>query len=241
MASYQGMSYIQQQVESIYSQLLPDDELVISDNGSTDGTYQYLQKIAQSDSRINLYQLYDEKGILANFQNAIKKSRGELIFLSDQDDVWLSGRLEQMTSCFEKNPDLLAVQSDAELIDESGQLILPSFFTLRHCGSGVWKNFHKNTWQGCSMGIRRSLLKLALPFPKGLPMHDMWLGILADMAGKTEFIPDVLTQYRRHAGNQSELKPAVWYQVIIWRIRLAWALLSRVPQIHQFHRFRQLP
>lgn len=234
MAAYQGMPYISQQLSSILAQLSPDDEIVISDNGSTDGTMEYLQSEAQKDSRIRLFSLPAPQGVLPNFQNALQQCRGDIIFLSDQDDIWKPNKMARITALFAANPKLLAVQGDAELIDMDNQLTAPSFFALLKCGSGIWKNFRKNTWQGCSMAFRRSLLQAALPFPRTIPMHDVWIGMLADLAGDVQFLPEVLISYRRHADNQSGETPAGWGQVILWRIHLAGAILVKIPAVRRY-------
>ena len=234
MAAYQGMPYIRQQLSSILVQLSPEDEIVISDNGSTDGTMEYLQSEVQKDSRIRLFSLPAPRGVLPNFQNALQHSRGDIIFLSDQDDIWKPKKMDRITDLFSANPKLLAVQGDAELIDADNQLTEPSFFALRRCGPGIWRNFRKNTWQGCSMAFRRSLLRAALPFPRKIPMHDVWIGILAELAGEVQFLPEVLISYRRHADNQSGDKPAGRGQVILWRIHLAGAILKRLPAVRRY-------
>jgi len=231
MATYQGMPYIREQMATILTQLAEDDEIIVSDNGSTDGTDLYVQSLSASDSRIRFFRYIEKKGVQANFQNTLAQCRGEIIFLCDQDDVWYEKRMDRMSELFAQNPALLAVQADAEIIDKDQHLISPSFFELRHSGSGVWKNFYKNTWQGCNMAIRRSLLDVAMPFPNSIPMHDMWIGILAELIGEVLFFPEILSGYRRHDDNKSGMKPSSGWQVFLWRIRLAGALLTRIPQI----------
>ena len=234
MASYQGMPYITAQLDSILVQLHSDDEVVVSDNGSTDGTLEYLQSKSQKDSRIRIFTLASPKGVLPNFQNALQQCRGDIIFLSDQDDIWKGNKVEVISLLFDSDPHLLAVQADAELIDSAGRPIAPSFFAIRKCGKGFWKNYVKNTWQGCSMAFRRSVLELALPFPAKIPMHDMWIGILSDLAGNVVFLPEVLISYRRHEDNRTAMKKARWHTVIIWRLRLGGAILARLGRIRKF-------
>lgn len=229
MATYQGMPYITAQIDSILAQLAPEDELVISDNGSTDGTLDYLQSIAQTDPRVRILSLTSEKGILPNFQNALQECKGDIIFLCDQDDIWKPEKMNTISKLFDKQPNLMAVQSDAEIINAKGERIASSFFSQRKCGPGLWKNFHKNTWQGCSMAFRRSLLAVALPFPRKIPMHDVWIGMLSEIAGDVIFLPEILTSYRRHSDNQSPGKPAGIRQVILWRICLLGAILAKIP------------
>ena len=236
LAAYQGMPYIRQQLDSILVQMLPEDELVISDNGSTDGTWEYLMSEAKRDSRIRLFTLSAPKGVVPNFQNALEHCSGDIIYLSDQDDIWKSHKMERIGSLFAADPKLLAVQGDAELIDGENRPAAPSFFALRKCGPGVWKNYRKNTWQGCSMAFRRELLAAVLPFPAKIPMHDMWIGIIAELAGDVLFLPEVLISYRRHENNRSADSRAGWGKVILWRIRLGWAILRRRPSLRRFCR-----
>ncbi|MEA4888142.1 MAG: glycosyltransferase family 2 protein [Clostridiaceae bacterium] len=236
MTTYNGLPFVREQLQSIRMQMKAEDELIISDNGSTDGTWEWLLEQAQADPRLKPERYLEQKGVIANFGHALTLCRGDLIFLSDQDDVWLPGRLDKFVELFRESPRLVLAQADAELIDGEGRVLAPSYFSLRRCGSGIWKNFYKNTWQGCSLCFRKGLLALALPFPKSIPMHDMWLGLIAEMTGEVCFLPLVLTRYRRHEHNESGLRPAGWRQVVQWRIQLAAALVSKLSYIRHEQR-----
>lgn len=227
MASYNGMPYIREQIASIVDQLGPDDELVISDNGSTDGTLAFLGECAAEDPRLRLLRFDGDKGVVPNFENAIRACRGNLLFLSDQDDIWLPGHMDRMTSLFDRDPGLMAVQANAEWMDGKGIRLGTTFFEYRHSGPGIIRNFYKNTWQGCNMAFRRTVLDAALPFPKRIPMHDMWIGILSEMTGRVLFVPEILSMYRRHEGNASGITRSSVLKVLGFRIRLAAALLCR--------------
>ena len=146
MASYNGMPYIKEQTESILSQIGADDELVISDNGSTDGTAGFLEERALADPRIRLFRFDGAKGVVPNFENALRQCRGTILFLSDQDDVWLPGHIDRMASLFEEDSGLMAVQANAEWIDGEGNRLGTDFFGYRRSGPGIMKNFCKNTW-----------------------------------------------------------------------------------------------
>ena len=234
MATRDGQAFLQEQLGSILDQLGPDDELVVSDNGSTDGTFAILSERAEGDGRIRLLSYTAKQGVVPNFAHGLSQVRGDVVLLSDQDDVWLPGRVDFFRQIFDRHPGPLLVQTDAELIDEDGRTTAPSFFLLRRCGPGIWKNFRKNTYQGCSMGFRRRLLDLALPFPDRLPMHDVWLGLLAECTGCVSFEAQVLTRHRRHRSNESDLRRSVWTRVALWRLQLAIALLGRLPRALRF-------
>ncbi|MDD2534638.1 MAG: glycosyltransferase family 2 protein [Eubacteriales bacterium] len=233
LAAFNGRHFIEAQVASILVQLSATDELVVADNGSSDGTWTWLEVMASTDSRVRIFQNTKTHGVIANFEFAIMQCRGDVIFLSDQDDLWLDGKVSKMTEALFSTHNLLLVQSDARLIDETDQVIEPSFFALRRSGPGIIKNFIRNTYQGCTLAFRRELLDLALPFPPYLPMHDMWLGILAESVGDVLFMPDCLTAYRRHRDNRSGLSPRETRQILSWRLDLAWALFRRWPTIRQ--------
>ena len=230
MASYNGMPYIKEQISSIVSQLAADDELVISDNGSTDGTAGFIGELADKDPRIRLFRFDGAKGVVPNFENALRECRGTLVFLSDQDDIWLPEHMDRMTEHFDKDPALMAVQANADWIDGKGERLGTNFFEYRRSGPGITKNFYKNTWQGCNMAFRRTVLDAALPFPKKIPMHDMWIGILSEIAGRVLFLPEILSLYRRHDGNVSGVSRSPMFRVAGFRIRLAFALLKRYPR-----------
>lgn len=227
MITYNGLQFLPEQVHSILGQLTRADELVISDDGSTDGTWDWLSSLANQDPRVRLFRNQGRPGVIGNFDQALRLCQGEIIFLSDQDDRWYPDKVARLSQAL-AGPDVIwLAQSDAELIDEQGQVTAPSFYALRQSRPGFWTNFWRNTYQGCTLAFRRELLDLALPLPTRLPMHDMWLGLLAELAGNVRFIPDRLTGYRRHSDNQSALTPRSPGQILVWRLNLALALAGR--------------
>jgi glycosyltransferase involved in cell wall biosynthesis len=230
MATWQGRAHLDEQLDSVLAQLGPDDELVVSDDGSTDGTWEELLARAADDGRIRISRTARRLGVVGNFANALASVHGDIVLLSDQDDVWLPGRVDYFRLRFAEDPDCLLLQVDAEIVDAEGRSTGITFFQLRRCGPGRWRNFVHNTYQGCSLGFRRGLLDVALPFPAGLPMHDGWLGLLAETVGHVSFEPVVLLRHRRHDGNRSALTHAPWNRVLLWRLALADAYLRRWPR-----------
>ena len=236
MATWQGRAYLDEQLDSLLVQLGPDDELVASDDGSTDGTWEELLARAADDDRIRPVRTARRLGVVGNFANALASVHGDIVLLSDQDDVWLPGRVDYFRLRFAEDPECILLQVDAEIVDAEGHATGTTFFRLRRCGPGRWKNFVHNTYQGCSLGFRRRLLDVALPFPAGLPMHDVWLGLLAETVGRVSFEPVVLMRHRRHDGNRSGLSRAPWHRVLLWRLALADAYLRRWPRARRARR-----
>jgi len=193
MAVYNGLPHIREQVSSILEQLSDVDELVISDNGSTDGTLEYLT--ALSDYRIRLVSC-DIQGVCANFESALMHSEGEYIFLSDQDDVWLSGRLDYGLRMLE-DYDLSAVSllMSSENSTDRVSIITPS--------GGFVRNLLKNSFPGCALCFRRAVLEWVIPFPLSLPMHDWWIVLMCLVKGKVATTAEVYISYRRHDCNAS--------------------------------------
>lgn len=227
MATYNGEKYIAEQLASILPQLGEFDEIVISDNFSTDGTVNAVMGFG--DSRIKINQFY-ERNIVLNFENAIKLAKGNLIFLADQDDIWLPNKLKIMCN-YLQNSDL--VLSDCNIVDQSLNLIFPSFLKHRNVKSGLLNNIFRNGYLGCCMGFRRSLLDFALPFPRSLPMHDWWLGLVAEIYGKVTVVEIPLLLYRRHGANASQTTQSSrtsFAKRLIWRLHLIRSLIFRAAQ-----------
>ncbi len=194
IATYNGEKYIKEQLDSILCQLGNDDEVIISDDGSTDQTIEIIE--SYKDKRIRLVRNAEIRSVVSNFENAIKNAQGDYIFLSDQDDVWLPDKVKIMCDVLQKK-DL--VVCDAEMIDANNKLLRTSFYEMRNSGSGFLKNLIRNTYLGCCMAFRKDILKYILPFPKHIAMHDIWIGLCVELMGNPFFIQQKLVQYRNHS------------------------------------------
>ncbi|WP_144916890.1 glycosyltransferase family 2 protein [Mucilaginibacter frigoritolerans] len=198
MATYNGEKYIYQQIKSILNQLSALDELIISDDGSKDQTILILESF--NDTRIKIFKNEKSNGPVGNFENALSKAKGDIIFLADQDDVWLPGKINTHTLLHEKY-DL--VISDAKVVNEAGDMIYESFFKERDSRPGLFNNLIKNSYIGCCMSFNRRILNYALPFPAYIHMHDWWIGLIGELKGHTIFCNDQLMNYVRHQNNAS--------------------------------------
>ena len=234
MATYNGKQYLAEQLSSVLAELLPDDELIIVDDGSQDGTLELLDSLESPAVRIvrNL----TNAGVLATFERGLLLSSKEIIFLCDQDDVWLPGKRAAFVDAFERDPRTLVVVSDAQLIDASGSVTAPSFMATRGgFRGGILSTLVRNRYLGCAMALRRELLFAALPIPRWVPMHDMWLGALGSILGRVHYIPVPLMQYRRHGGNVSPSRRQGWSRMLRWRLALLLALAGRLCKLALGH------
>lgn len=199
LATYNGSAYIEAQLRSVLEQLSQKDEIVVADDGSADDTIAIVDAIG--DPRIRWVAQGGRLGVVKNFERSVSAAGGEYIFLCDQDDVWLPGKIELCIAALQTH---LLVVTDCKIVDSELNEIAPSFFRLRNSGSGLLHNLWKNGYLGCCMAFRRELLNYALPFPQGIPMHDMWLGMIAETQGSVSFLPKPLSLYRRHICSASD-------------------------------------
>lgn len=227
MAMYNGAAFVGRQVESILAQLSAEDELVVVDDASSDESPAILSGI--KDPRLHVHRNERNLGVLQTFERALSLSRGEILFLSDHDDVWLPGKVARALEIFASHPRVTMVVSDAALIDDEGRTLNESFFSVRgRFARGFVRNFVKNKYLGCTLSFRREMLRRFLPIPRDVPMHDIWFGLLNEIYGETYFIDAPLVAYRRHRSNASPLIHRGPGQILLWRARLAKNLVLRV-------------
>lgn len=229
MATYNGEKYVREQIDSILCQLSEDDELVISDDHSKDSTVKIIE--SYHDNRIHLF--YNNglaKGVTHNFENALLHSKGDIIFLADQDDVWLPTKIQEL-SLFLIQGNYDVVTGNCALTDSQLNVIQPKYYTtLSPIDKSVWGNFVKDLWLGSCMAFKREVLIQALPFPKKMAAHDLWIALYSQIHFKCGYYPKVLQLYRRHdstvsfAGSKSTNKLS--YK-ISYRLYLAYWLLVR--------------
>lgn len=227
MATYNGENFLKQQIDSILIQLGEEDELIISDDHSSDQTIAIVENYIINDPRVKLF-FNSGKGVTSNFDNAIKKTSKDIIFLCDQDDIWKSNKVAIIKEYYQNNPEILMIMSDITVVDNDLNPTIDSFYEFRGSRTGVLKNIIKNSYIGCAMSFRKELKKQILPIPKNVPMHDMWIGLVADSSKSALLIPEKLIYYRRHENtvttveNKSSLKDKV-----MWRFQIISLLLSK--------------
>lgn len=219
MAAYNGEKYISEQIDSILLQLKDNDELVISLNPSSDKTKDIINRFVKKDCRVKLF-ICEKKGVVSNFENAIKHCNNEIIFLSDQDDIWLPDKIQTVLPLLQLK-EAIAVAHQPTLVDSGLKPICVSNREM-HCVKKIssLRILCKNCIQGSCLAFRREVLKYALPFPSKLPMHDSWLGIVAASLGKVILVSDELILYRQHENNVTSRN----HQKIMKMIKDRWQL-----------------
>jgi glycosyltransferase involved in cell wall biosynthesis len=200
LASYQGAGFIAEQIQSILPQLQPGDRIYLSDDGSSDSTVEIASGLSASVTVVGAERV---GGVVANFERALAAAYAgdaELFVLCDQDDVWLPGRLELIRSGLDKH-DLLLL--DGLLVDGALAPMGKTISAAVGVRAGFWRNLGKNSFIGCCMAFRRSVLDATLPFPKGIWWHDWYIGLVAEVFFDIKRYSEHTMLYRRHGGNHS--------------------------------------
>ena len=216
IAAYNGGTYIAKQLSSVVSQLGADDEVIISDDKPDGDTYAAVEPFL-SDARIR-YIHGPAKGVDANKEFLLRECTGDVAFLCDQDDVWLDGKVERVMSAIKGGA--CCVLHNAYITDENLEKSGKTLFEDRGAKTGVMHNIIRNCYTGACMALTRQAFTAALPFPKNLPMHDQWLGLVSEKVGRVELIDEPLLLYRRNPGSMTGGKTSL-KQKITWRINIA--------------------
>lgn len=190
IATYNGERYIRCQLESILREIGHGDEVIISDDSSTDNTIEIIR--SYQDSRIQIYGQQNWHSPIFNFENAIRHARGDIIFLADQDDKWLPGRVA-------KAKEMHAAGYNFVLCNRKN--IYKDSNEVYHTDNPIkntWNTLWKSPFIGCMMSFDRKVADLAQPFPKTIAMHDLWIGLLAQRNLRCGYIDEPLVEYNRH-------------------------------------------
>lgn len=228
MATYNGEKYIKEQLESILSQLHEEDEVIISDDHSSDNTLEIIKTL--NDIRIKIFVNELGKGYSKNFENSIAHSSGDVVFLSDQDDVWMPNKVQTMIEELESAD---VVISDALITDENLRVTLGSHFKLHGTRNGFLNNWLKTRYIGACMAFNKNILKKIMPFPNNpkLCAHDYWIANVSEFYYNVKLVDQPLIKYRRHGSNAStggeKSKNSLYHKLKV-RIYTFSKLLSRI-------------
>lgn len=199
LATMNGAGFLRTQLESFCSQTRLPDQLVVTDDGSTDGTVEIVEQIAATAPfEVVLHRNGTNLGVTKNFENAISRCSGEIVFLSDQDDIWFPDKIERVLATFEAHPTTQLVINDARIVDASATPTpLTKLGQTRSLGLS-----DDHFINGCCSTLRASFLNVLLPFPEGVA-HDMWIHQLSLRLGLRVVCDEVLQDFRRHGDNVS--------------------------------------
>jgi len=213
LCTYNGERFIEQQLRSILDQVPAPYEIVVSDDGSTDGTLEIVRAVLREwagATKTTLLVNETPRGVTGNFEQAMLACGGDVIALSDQDDVWVPGRLARILPAFD-DESVLLVASNAQLISAQGHPLDHTLFDALELSSATIARLNspsaytallpRNLLTGATMVVRRSLVEASAPFP-AVWVHDEWLAITAALRGRLLVLPDSLVLYRQHGGNQ---------------------------------------
>ena len=228
LASYNGEKYIHEQLSSILACLDSEDELIVSDDGSSDGTISIIKDLVLRDKRIKLVD-GPHRGVIANFSNLISLAKGDEIFLSDQDDVWHPDKVSKVMSTFEMTGTDL-VTHNARIVDSERNPTKSTLFSIRSSKPGFLKNVVKNSYVGCCMAFKREIVPYILPIPENIEMHDWWIGLVGELMTSPVFIDDELIDYRRHNANVSPMNHYGFKKMVNNRV----VLLTEIAKRRQF-------
>lgn len=224
MCTYNGARHIHAQLMSIISQTRQPDELVIVDDASTDMTLDITEKtLSNFGGSVIIKRNEKNIGHQKNFRQALSMANGDIIFLSDQDDVWMMSKIETIMAAFENRESPLLVFHDAELTNAKLNTLYPSFWAtmtppfipdefIRH---DYWHLFHANVVQGAATAIRRELFDAAQPFPSAA-FHDEWLALVAAAKGRILPHDDILIKYRQDTNAVGGLPLTVTGKIKKW-------------------------
>lgn len=187
MAVYNGEKYIAEQIVSIAEQTVKPDEIVVCDDCSTDNSELVIKKLCK-EYALNLTYIRNDKniGFNKNFEKAILHCTGDIIFLSDQDDVWNNRKIELMMNVFMQHKNIQLVFHDSEITDSRLETIYPSLWRYLGFDGSNQKLYHllflehTNTIQGTAIAVRKKFARETIPFPNPFPknlVYDYWLGL----------------------------------------------------------------
>jgi glycosyltransferase involved in cell wall biosynthesis len=212
LCTHNGARFVEEQVRSILGQSVPPVEIVLSDDASTDDTVARVVALVEpSGVRLTVLSNVPALGVTRNFEQAILACTGEIIALSDQDDVWHPDRLERVLGRFAADPGLLLLHGDAVLVDERGEPLRHTLFeslevsddeiTEIEQGRAFAALLRRNLVTGATAVFRRALVDAAVPFPAAW-VHDEWLAVIAATIGRVGVTRERLVDYRQHGANE---------------------------------------
>lgn len=213
LATFNGAAYLDAQLESMAAQTRVPDEIVVTDDRSTDATAAIVAAFAQRHPGIAVrFECNAERlGSTRNFEAAVRRCRGDIVLFSDQDDLWLAERVSRAVDAFAHDPGLTYVFCNGRIVDASGAHLRGTLFSgaaftpaeraAFAAGDALRVLLRHNVVTGAALAVRRDALERILPFEPGW-IHDYFIAFMLSATGRGGFLEEPLIRYRRHAGQQ---------------------------------------
>lgn len=226
LCTHNGAAFVGEQVRSILDQVPAPQELVVGDDASTDDTVAIVERAVarhraeHPTAAVSLRVLRRERalGVTANFDSTIAACSGDIVALSDQDDVWPPGRLARLLPLFD-DPRVSLVHTDARLVDADGRDTGARLLATLEAtgderarlqrGEALPALLRRNLVTGATVLVRRELARRAAPFPAAW-VHDEWLAIMAAVEGGLRLVDEPWLDYRQHGANVIGASEVTW-------------------------------
>lgn len=222
MATYNGEAYIEEQIVSILNQISEKDEIIISDDGSTDNTLNIILKYSMLYPQVKLIN-GPSKGIVKNFENAILNCKNDIIFLSDQDDVWVNSKIKKILDIFENNDNIFLILHNANIMCGTE---LTNIKLIEKYREGWINNILKSSYWGCCMAFRKEIISSFIPFDDKEIAHDQIIGLICEKKHFSYFYDKPLIYHRLHNNNKTQKQKLK--NKVIFRIKLLNSFLKRI-------------
>lgn len=225
MAVYNGEKYLPEQIDSIICQLDAEDELIISYDNSEDNTLEIITRYAANDHRIKIVK-NENPGLFNNFQNAINNCNNEIIFISDQDDIWSNEKCKVVLNHFELEEVDMIIHNGIHF-NNNTKNVSDDFFKLYGISDNLLKNFIMPRYSGCCMAFKREIVPILLPIPHTIGGYDHWIGMVGQTYFKTLFLNEELILHRLHDNNFTPVSRRPLFEILNVRFHLLFNLLKR--------------
>ncbi len=229
MAVFNGEKYIKEQLDSIIGQTVKPDEIVICDDSGNNETFKAIEPFIERYPGLIQYHKNDSSlGASKNFEKAISLTNGDLIFLSDQDDVWNKTKIGKLASLLNDSPDCGGAFCNSEVVDQELNPLGYTHWDLRGFSADQPESEHRNHLDffvrrvpaaGHNIAFKCRLKDLVLPFPELEECHDTWLGLIIEATEGWCFTAECLTKFRQHDSNLSKAGKFNQLQQALYAIR----------------------
>lgn len=213
MCTYNGEKFLEKQLDSILNQSLPVNEIIVCDDKSTDSTVSILKQYKEKHPEIfKIFINVDNLKSVKNFEKAISLCENDIIFLCDQDDIWVEHKVQRMISVFNNEKEISVICTNGHIIDEHDKKLnvltlwdFPKFVLENGYRFDYFNilNLNDNFCTGATMAFRKEFKKNILPIPTIENVHhDGWIGLVASLQNKLFFLDEKLIYYRKHPSQQ---------------------------------------